>query len=268
MPDRQFSSVPFGILFGLTLLLNTPPASATWSIAAHNPRTDTLAVAAASCSNMVFGIQSVEPGKGIVIVQAKSNGDMRSKGRAMLLAGAPPERIVQTLTDPRSGFSPEDQQLAVLSTADAQPGTFTGANAPGEKGSWTGTHRSVQVNTMASPSVLPQVVVALGKDNWPDDLAMAKALMSALEAGGRAGGDRRCGSANSATAFISLHRASDPKSDPWVQLSIHGIAPGADSALPHLRKLLDRWLAEGTGAASTSEFVVPERVGAKTSLSP
>ncbi|MET0808479.1 MAG: DUF1028 domain-containing protein [Pseudoxanthomonas sp.] len=261
MSQRQYASIPLGVLFGLGLLCNTPPAHATWSIATHNPRTGTLAVGAASCSNMVFGIQSVEPGKGVVIVQAKSNGPMRGKGMEMLKQGASLDRILQTLTDAASGFSPDEQQLALLSTTDPHPRTFTGAAVPDDKGSWTGTHRSVQVNTMASPSVLPDTVAALGEDDWKDDLAMAAAVLQALEAGGRAGGDRRCGKASSATAFISMYRKSDPKGDPWMQLSIHGIAPGTDSALPHLRVLFERWLATGTGAASTSVFIVPGRIG-------
>ena len=57
------------VIFGLALLI-APASNATWSIAALNDETRTIAVAGASCSYMVYGIATVAPGEGVVVVQA------------------------------------------------------------------------------------------------------------------------------------------------------------------------------------------------------
>lgn len=234
------------------------PASATWSILAIHPRTGTIGVAAASCSGGVFGIQSVAPGTGAVIVQAESSNEARSDAMKMLREGAPLDAILAKITDPSSGYAPERQQYAVLAggTGDG-PRAFTGKDVPGIKGSTSSRYVSVQGNTLASDKVIPDTVAALGQADWPDDLSMAHALMRALAAGAAAGGDRRCGSAGSNTAFISLHRATDPSNAPWVSLSVNRIPAGTASGTAELERFFAAWLRDGMQRPSTAIFVVP-----------
>src|SRR5688500_17031515 len=94
----------------------TPDAHATWSIATITPRTGTIGVAAASCSGGVYGIQTVVPGKGVVIVQAASNNDAREAAVAMLRKGVSLDTILAKITDPNSGYRPQRQQYALLSS--------------------------------------------------------------------------------------------------------------------------------------------------------
>jgi uncharacterized Ntn-hydrolase superfamily protein len=86
---------------------------------------------------------------------------------------------------------------------------------------------------------------------------MARAIMRAMDAGAKAGGDRRCGKANSNTAFIGLYRKTDAQDAPWVELAINGLPPGTESGTAHLDTLFQQWLATGTGRTSTRKFVVP-----------
>ncbi|MCL1633372.1 DUF1028 domain-containing protein [Luteimonas sp. SX5] len=235
-----------------------PNAHATWSIATVNPRTGTIAVAAASCSDGVYGIQAVVPGKGAVIVQAASNGDARQAAVKMLRDGQPLDAILAKISDPASGYAPERQQYALLSSgADARPRTYTGAEVPGAKGSAGGDRISVQANTMVSDAVVAKTAAALGQADWPDDLAMARAVMRAMDAGAAAGGDRRCGKVDSATAFIGLYRKTDAENSPWVELSVQGIEPGTKSGVARLQVQFREWLRDGTQARSTRTFVVP-----------
>jgi uncharacterized Ntn-hydrolase superfamily protein len=243
------------LLFGGTV----SEASATWSIIAIHPRTGTIGVAAASCSGGVFGIQAVAPGTGAVIVQAESNDDARSVALKMLREGAPLDAILAKITDPSSGYAPERQQYAILARgAGDGPRTFTGQEVPGIKGSASSRYVSVQGNTLASSRVIPDTVAALGQADWPDDLSMARALMRALSNGAAAGGDRRCGRAGSNTAFISLHRATDPTNAPWVSLSVNRIPVGVASGTAELQRLFAAWLRDGMRQPSTATFVVPE----------
>ncbi|MGH6642674.1 MAG: hypothetical protein ACRED3_08245, partial [Bradyrhizobium sp.] len=98
---------------------------------------------------------------------------------------------------------------------------------------------------------------ALGPADWADDLSMARALMRAMDAGATAGGDRRCGKANSNTAFVGLYRKTDREDTPWVELAVNGLPPGTESGMAHLDALFAQWLASGTQRDSTRTFVVP-----------
>jgi uncharacterized Ntn-hydrolase superfamily protein len=248
-------------LYLLAILLScgvVSPASATWSIVAIHPRTGTIGIAAASCSGGVFGIQAVAPGTGAVIVQAESSNDARSDAMKMLREGAPLDAILAKITNPSSGYAPERQQYAVLvHGADDGAQAFTGNEVPGIKGSTSSRYISVQGNTLASGEVIPDTVAALGQPDWPDDLSMAHALMRALAAGAAAGGDRRCGSAGSNTAFVSLHRTTDPSNAPWVSLSVNRIPAGTASGTVELERLFAAWLRDGMQRPSTAIFVVP-----------
>lgn len=233
-------------------------AHATWSVAAINPNTGTIGIAAASCSGGVYGIQAVLPGKGAVVVQAESNADARQTALAMLREGLPPDAILATIADPASRYAPQRQQYALLvAGSDARPRTYTGVEVPDFKGSVVGDNVSVQGNTMASADVLATTFAALGDANWADDIAMARALMQAIQAGAAAGGDRRCGKAASNTAFVSLHRIGDSPDAPWVELAVGRIPVGEASGTEALEALFEDWLRGGTARASTRVFVVP-----------
>jgi uncharacterized Ntn-hydrolase superfamily protein len=258
MTRHPACSIPCLIAVFLVAVFVSPHASATWSIATVNARTGTIGVAAASCSGGVYGIQTVIPSKGVVIVQAASNNDARQAAVALLRAGVPLDTILAKISDPASGYAPQRQQYALLSSgAETRPRTYTGAEVPDAKGSVGGDGFSVQANTMVSDEVVTKTAAALGAANWTDDLSMARALMRAMDAGADAGGDRRCGKANSNTAFIALHRKTDPESAPWLELAVNGRPAGTESGMAHLDALFAQWLATSTDRASTRMFVEP-----------
>lgn len=258
MANHLVYKVARAIALSLAAFFLSPQAHATWSVATVNARTGTLGVAAASCSGGVYGIQTVVPGKGVVIVQAASSNEARQAAVALLRQGVPLDTILAKISDPASGYAPQRQQYALLSSgAEARPRTYTGAEVPGAKGSMGGDRFSVQANTMASDEVVTKTAAALGTADWSDDLSMARALMRAMDAGAQAGGDRRCGKANSNTAFITLHRKTDPENAPWLELAVNGLPAGTESGMAHLDALFAQWMATGTEQPSTRKFVEP-----------
>ncbi|MGA9341703.1 MAG: DUF1028 domain-containing protein [Rhodanobacteraceae bacterium] len=239
----------------------SPTAWATWSVAVLNPATGTIAVAGASCSFMVYGITSVLPGKGVVIVQAASNAKARADATAWLEAGESLDGIMAKLIDPASGYEPAEQQYALLGVgADARPRTYTGTRVEGAKGAVAADHVTVQANTMVSDNVVKRTSAALGKANWADDEAMARAVMRAMDAGAAAGGDKRCGAANSASAFVGLYRKDDSKQQPWMELVVYGIEPGTASAMTRLDRVFDTSIDAAMRSRSTRLFIVPATI--------
>lgn len=234
-------------------------AQATWSIAALNPHTGTIAVAGASCSYLVYGIAQVLPGKGLVIVQAESNELARTTAAKLLDEEVPLETVLSRITVPGNPFQPERQQIALLSfKAIDKPLGYTGSAVEGAKGIVSGSGFIAQANTMVSDAVLQDVAREIRRGSpWSDDLRMAGTLMRALNAGALAGGDSRCKGSNSSTAFISLYKKSDPVNVPWLTLTIFGLEAGQQSALPPLQRLFQQWLQHDTGNPSTRSFIVP-----------
>jgi uncharacterized Ntn-hydrolase superfamily protein len=239
-------------------LLPAAEAHATWSVAARNPETGTLVVAGASCSYMVYGIATVIPGKGVVIVQAASNARARNDAAAMLESGAPLQEIMATLSDPASRYSEQEQQYALLaSDPDSLPLTYTGAEVDGAKGASSSRNFTVQANTMVSDSVVAETALALGEGLWTGDMQMVDSVMSAMQAGAAAGGDKRCAGSGSSSAFMSVFRSGDDPRQPWLNLVVFGIEPGRFSALGPLQMEYADWFDHGKRNPSTQQFLIP-----------
>lgn len=62
---------------------------------------------------MVYGIASVTPGKGVVVVQAASNGEARQVAATMMGEGDSLEAIMKTISE-NLDYEPQDQQYALL----------------------------------------------------------------------------------------------------------------------------------------------------------
>lgn len=246
--------------FFLAVVLASTPSHATWSVATLNKKTGTIAVAGASCSYMVYGIAQVLPGKGAVIVQAASNEQARSKAVAMLEQDASLTTILESITDVGSAFEPAQQQYALLSFEEyATPLTFTGSEVSGAKGSVSGPGYSVQANTMVSDSVVANTAKALGAGDWSSDLDMARAVMRAMNAGAKVGGDSRCKGSDSTTAFISLYKRENNPNVPWLTLAIFGMEAGTRSAMGPLNQAFEHWIENDAANPSTRTFVIPRQ---------
>jgi uncharacterized Ntn-hydrolase superfamily protein len=244
-------------IFGLALLI-APASNATWSIAALNDETRTIAVAGASCSYMVYGIASVAPGKGVVVVQAASNGQARSAAATMMNAGKSLDAIMKAIRD-NASYGPQNQQYALLSFDEHEkPRVFTGEEVEGSKGAHAASGFSVQVNTMASEKVLQDTVKSFSNSSRSTDAELAQAVMASLIAGAKAGGDKRCKGSNSSSAFISLFKAKDHAQVPWLTLAVYGIEAGTQSAVDVLSHEFDTWLKEGQANQSTQVYLIPE----------
>jgi uncharacterized Ntn-hydrolase superfamily protein len=225
------------IYFSLLLLCGQLSASATWSIVVIDPRTHEIGIAGASCTMSVYGIGHIVPGKGAIVVQAMSNGLARMQGFRMIMQGAHSSEILQKLRHP--DYQPEDQQYAVITVADmARPATYTGKNNHSHAGALTGHGISVQGNTLTNAGVLKAVFAAAVKAKQ-DSLAIQDVLLLALEAGARAGGDKRCGSRKASSAFVVVSKPGDVD-DYWLKLVVYGTddhTPAVDA----LRKKFDAW---------------------------
>jgi uncharacterized Ntn-hydrolase superfamily protein len=208
----------------LAAFLLTGQAHATWSIIVLDKETRTIGLAGASCSDNVAGIAGFVPGKGAVLAQAASNWQAKTKAEDLIRSDAQPDQILATITDPDFDPAFSRQQYAIL-TFDAinQPATYTGADTENYHGAITGDGFSTQGNMLPGSEVLEAVASSVDTTRKSRQ-TIEEILLTALEAGASAGGDKRCGKQRATSAFITVIRADLPWWEPYLNLNVHQLA--------------------------------------------
>ncbi|MES2371153.1 MAG: DUF1028 domain-containing protein [Bacteroidota bacterium] len=224
------------------LLLTGPclPSFGTWSIIVIDPKTKEIGIAGASCTVSVYGIGRIMPGKGAIVVQAMSNPFARLDGFRMIMNGDKPADILAKLRQPN--YHPEEQQYSIACINDIDhPATYTGTKNTSHAGTLTGKGISVQGNTLTNPDEIQAIFTAAIKAQ-KDGLPVQDILMIALEAGAKAGGDKRCGERKASSAFLTVSKSYDVK-EHWLNLVIYGTDDKVH-AVDALRQKFDHWKTE------------------------
>jgi uncharacterized Ntn-hydrolase superfamily protein len=226
---------PFKHLCYLALALILPTnAYATWSIIAVDRKTGEAGVAGASCTSDVTGIASVVPGKGAIVVQAASNYFARIQGAGLIDKGTPPNEVLATIRDKQ--FNPEDQQYGLVTLYDdSAPLVYSGVNISNWRGAKLGADVAALGNTLVGQAVIDGAFEAFEANR---DKSLVERLVLALNAGGRAGGDSRCGTQHARSAFVMVYQ---PQSDSNLTLAVTGIKLGGKPAVVLLNEQFERW---------------------------
>ncbi len=195
------------------------PAAATWSIVAVDAETREVGIAGASCIGGVEIIAGVMPGHGVIAAQAFANVEARDLARDRFAAGDSPAEVLTEITDPAwdpsrwydvlGGGSRRQYGLASLDPSPDQE-TFTGSDTSAWAGGRTGAGVAVAGNLLYGPEVVDRALAAFGAPAGACEPRLADRLLSALAAGGEAGGDRRCEPQVAAlSAFLEVAAPSD-----------------------------------------------------------
>ena len=231
------------LLAALSLPLLFPNVcNATWSVVAVDPKTKEVGVAGASCTDFVFGVAGVVPGRGVIVAQAMSNMAAKRIGMKMLLEGASPREIIATITNPEfdSNFSLQQYGIAALGF-EGKSAAYTGTDTDDWKGAAQGYGVSVQGNTLPDARIISKMLAAFENASKNSELTLADRLMAALEAGAADGGDRRCGQQKARSAFIIVARPTDDAKSPFLRINIPGQEEGGANPINLLRKEYDKW---------------------------
>lgn len=218
-------------------------AAATWSITAVDPKTKQVGIAGASCTNFVYGIAGVAPGKGVIAAQAMSNMEAKSLGMKMLLEGASPQKVLAAITDPAfdSDFSEQQYGIVALGFED-KPATYTGADTADWKGDLRGYGVSVQGNILTDAQVVRNALAAFEAAAKDQKTSLADRLVAALEAGTKGGGgDRRCGEQRARSAFVVVESPTPNGKTPYLLINVTGREAGSANPVELLRKKYDEW---------------------------
>ncbi|MBK0327846.1 DUF1028 domain-containing protein [Rhodobacteraceae bacterium F11138] len=194
----------------------------TWSIIARDPSGGAIGIAVAS---RFFACGAMVPYVGAntaVASQAFCNPIWGTEGRARLEAGEPATAVL-------ADFVERDQGQAIrqchMMDANGQFMAHTGKDCTDWAGHLIGDGFSVAGNMLAGPQVVQATAEALAASC---DLPLPRRLLSAMQAGEAAGGDKR----GKQAAGLVIHHG---QAHPWLDLRVddHG------DPLSELERLLD-----------------------------
>jgi uncharacterized Ntn-hydrolase superfamily protein len=228
---------------------------ATWSVVAVNPQTGEVGAAGATCWPDVAVIARLVPGKGAVVAQGLTSDEGRDHATKMLREGSAAQAIIEEITSKQVEKSfVLGRPLRQYGVAALQPGgpttaSFTGFFTSLARGVREASGVSVQGNMLASEDVLDKTLEHYLKT--PKSCGLAIALLNALEAGAREGGDSRCSTEQSAlSAFLFVAKPSDVANAPTIRVVAPNQLAGQANPVMMLREQLRKRL--------TAQAILPE----------
>ena len=222
------------ILFCQLLLIAQPKETssvvATYSIVAWDSSTGDLGVAVQS---KFLGVGAVVPyakaGVGAIATQALANTTFGPRGLELLESGATPQQTVEQLI--RDDTSAAYRQVGVID-AHGNSFAYTGPGCNNYAGHIYGSTYTVQGNILAGREVL--VAMARTFESSTGDLA--DRLLNALDAGEKAGGDKR-GRQSAALLVVQDKGGYGGFNDKLIDIRVD------DNSLPlvELRRIYNLW---------------------------
>lgn len=190
----------------------------TYSIVARDAATGELGVAVASRFFAVGAlVPHIRPLGGAVATQAFVNPLWGIEGADRLARGEAPEDVIEALVRADEGRA--NRQLHMVD-AQGRSAAYTGADCVGWCGHVTAPGVSVAGNMLAGEGVIQETLAAFHQHT---DQPLIERLMSAMEAGAEAGGDKR-GTQSAAVvvhgreAYPWLDLRADDHADPLAEL--------------------------------------------------
>jgi uncharacterized Ntn-hydrolase superfamily protein len=215
-------------IFLITLLAN--PAPGTFSIVARDPQTGEFGVAVASrVVDAGYIVPWLKADAGAIASQALANPYLGVWGIEELVQGKSAEEVLKDVLARDSAF--ENRQFGVVDK-DGKSAAFTGKNCQNWAGHKTGDNFTIQGNILTGPEVVDSMDAVFGRTSGP----LAERLLCALEAGEKAGGDKR--GRQSAALYVVVKRGGYQGADD--RLMDLKIVDNADP-VKELRRLYELW---------------------------
>lgn len=207
--------------------------ASTFSIIAYDPGAQEWGVAVQSKAFMVGAIVPwAQAGVGVVVTQAWANKSFGARGLALLKRGHDPKDVIQHLI--ASDKQGARRQLGVLD-AQGRAANYTGDECMAWAGGIAEQNVSVQGNILAGERVLTNMLRVFQATQGK----LGERLISALEAGQKAGGDTR-GQQSAALIVVRAKSDTDGVGDRYVDLRVDD----HKTPIVELRRLYGIWEKE------------------------
>lgn len=208
----------------------------TWSIIAKDAATSRIGIAVATCTLAVGArVPHIRTGAGAIASQAYVNPYYGPRGLGLLTQGLDAQSVIEQLTAADEGR--DHRQLHVIDRT-GRFGAWTGSSCVPWCGHEIRDGFSVAGNMLAGPAVLAETIRAYEANS---ELPFARRLVSAMQAGDAAGGDKRGRQSaalliHDAESYAFLDLRVDDHPSPLVELA--RLEDLSRSRAIHLRRLM------------------------------
>jgi uncharacterized Ntn-hydrolase superfamily protein len=217
------------------------PPVATFSILGYDPESGEVGGAVQSrVFSVGNGVLWAEAGVGVVATQAIVDVSYGPQALALLRGGMSPAEAVKAVwerdPDPRpTDWTKHGRQFAVIDAA-GRVAAFTGPKATEWAGDRQGAFCTAQGNILAGPGVVDSMVAAFETTKGQH---LSLRLLAALEAGQRAGGDKR-GMQSAAMVIVKKGGGVWLNNDVVLRLQVDD----APEPIAELRRLVEKAAAQ------------------------
>lgn len=182
----------------------------TFSVTARCPRTGELGIAVSTCEPCVgWIVPFVRADVGAIASQARSNPYFGIDGLTMLESGMTATEALQAMLDPDAEVDRAQRQLMVVDHT-GQAAAFTGPHCQPWAGHLIGDGVAAAGNLLVGPETVSAMMTRF---QALADESLGERLVSALEAGQAAGGDRR---GRISAALLVAHEGAWP----WIDVRV------------------------------------------------
>jgi uncharacterized Ntn-hydrolase superfamily protein len=186
-------------------------SSGTFSMIAHCEKTGELGVCVSTAALAVGGVvPHVELDVGAVATQATTNVVYGIKGLQLMRLGLSPSNALEALL--REDEKREVRQVTMIDKT-GRTAAFTGKETVEWKGHLSGKNYATAGNMLVGP----QVIEAMARTFESTEGPLEERLMRVLEAGQKAGGDKR---GRISAALLVRKRNMEVNMRPWIDLRV------------------------------------------------
>ncbi|MCX7666165.1 MAG: DUF1028 domain-containing protein [Gemmataceae bacterium] len=221
----------FSILITLPLFFKQVALASTFSIAAYDPDKKEWGVAVASKYLAVgSAVPWAKAGVGAIATQSFVNVTFGPDGLALLEKGKSAEETLKALID-----ADKDKELRQVGIVDAkgEVAHFTGAKCLAWAGAKSGKNYTCQGNLLTGKEVVEKMAEAFEETKGP----LTWRLMAALEAGEKAGGDKR-GKQSAAILVVREKAGPNGFGDRFIDLRVDD----HENPIPELIRIVNKRL--------------------------
>lgn len=185
----------------------------TFSIVGYDPETEELGIAVQSKFLAVGAVVPWAKAKvGAVATQALANLDYGEKGLKLLEEGLSPQEVIEKLRE--EDDNDQSRQVGIV-TADGKSASFTGSDCYDWAGGISGQNFACQGNILVGE----ETVKAMASKFEKTEGDLAERLVLALEAGQKAGGDKR-GRQSAALLVVKENGSYGGYNDRYIDLRV------------------------------------------------
>ena len=246
------------LLFIVIVSALSVTAQDTFSITAIDSVTGETGSAGASCvgSSTTYPhgaaiLSDVIPGIGVIHTQAAWNPVNQQYAHDLMMAGLPPQQIIDSLVANDATNNPTTRQYGIADYNGGHPrsAAYTGVNCMDYKNHIIGQGYTIQGNILMGQEILDSMQARFLSTSG----TLSDRLMAALQGAKVIGADTRCAvkETSSQSAFLRIGKPGDPFDslycDLWMAYPTNYPAPYPVDPIDSLQTLYDLWkLSVGT----------------------